>query len=75
MLYFPIFQFDLNNSPFNFFKGLVDPSKELAKLQQRQTNLTNQRDKLQKAMGVEGYQTKVPEKVQQANTDKVSLTL
>ncbi|XP_071489164.1 valine--tRNA ligase-like [Diadema antillarum] len=56
-------------------KGLVDPSKEIAKLEQRKTNLTNQRDRLQKAMEVEGYETKVPEKVRQANSEKLSQTM
>ncbi|XP_041480879.1 valine--tRNA ligase-like isoform X2 [Lytechinus variegatus] len=56
-------------------KGLVDPSKELAKLKQRQTNLTSQKDRLQKAMDVDGYQTKVPQKVQESNSEKLSQTV
>ncbi|XP_030852939.1 valine--tRNA ligase [Strongylocentrotus purpuratus] len=56
-------------------KGLVDPSKELAKLKQRQTNLTNQKDRLQKAMEVDGYLTKVPQKVQESNSEKLSQTV
>lgn len=53
-------------------KGLIDPAKEISKLQQKQEKLTGQLTKLKEAIAVENYESKVPEEVRKANSEKLS---
>ncbi|XP_069705537.1 valine--tRNA ligase isoform X1 [Periplaneta americana] len=52
-------------------KGLIDPAKELIKLQKKQEQLELQVNKLNQAMSAPGYHTKVPEDVRLANSEKL----
>lgn len=52
-------------------KGLIEPDKELQKLDKKKTQLSNTVTSLNKAMQANDYATKVPESIQQANTDKL----
>jgi len=57
-------------------KGIVDFNNEVEKLKKKQEKTTEQLNKLVESTKKEDYSTKVPEKVQQQNTDKISqLTL
>jgi len=57
-------------------KGIVDFAKEVEKLKLKQEKTKQQLDKTIKSTEMENYSTKVPEKVQQQNTEKISqLTL
>ncbi|PNF40962.1 hypothetical protein B7P43_G08857 [Cryptotermes secundus] len=55
-------------------KGLIDPAKELVKLQKKQDQLEQQVSKLKQAMAAPDYCTKVPEEVRLSNTDKLTQT-
>jgi len=50
---------------------LIDITKEVEKLKKKSDSLYQTVDKLQKAMSVTDYQTKVPEDVKIANTEKL----
>ncbi|PFX27275.1 valine--tRNA ligase-like [Stylophora pistillata] len=52
-------------------KGLVDVAKEITKLEGKKDKLNGQLTKLNEAMGIADYTTKVPENVQQQNLDKL----
>ena len=55
-------------------KGIIDSAKEIEKLEKKSTQLQNQYDKLIKAEQVEGYNTKVPEDIRLANSEKCQQT-
>ena len=55
-------------------KGTIDAAKEIEKLEKKKTQLKNQYDKLIKAQQVQGYDTKVPEDIRQANAEKSQQT-
>lgn len=55
-------------------KGLIDPAKELVKLQKKQDQLEQQVSKLKQVMVAPDYCTKVPEDVRLSNTDKLTQT-
>jgi len=52
-------------------KGLIDPVKEVAKLDQKQERLKAQLGKLQDATQMVDYDTKVPEDVKKLNAEKL----
>ena len=52
-------------------KGLIDPVKEVEKLNKKKTALQGTVDKLKKAMEVKDYESKVPEDVRKANKEKL----
>ncbi|KAF5294124.1 hypothetical protein FQA39_LY13495 [Lamprigera yunnana] len=53
-------------------KGLIDPSKELSKLQKKLIFLESTESKLKQTMDSADYSTKVPTDVQQANSEKLA---
>jgi len=55
-------------------KGIIDPVKEVEKLDKKKAGLTGQLEKLVKAMAVEGYADKVPEEVRKSNAEKKTQT-
>lgn len=55
-------------------KGLIDPAKELAKLQKKQDQLEQQVRKLKQTMAAPDYTIKVPGEVRLCNTDKLTQT-
>lgn len=55
-------------------KGFIDPSKELEKIIKKQEQLTETKIKLEQAMEAGDYIVKVPEKVREANDQKLSQT-
>ena len=55
-------------------QGLIDPAKELVKLQKKQDQLEQQVRKLKQAMAAPDYTVKVPEEVRLSNTDKLTQT-
>lgn len=57
-----------------FLKGLIEPSKEIAKIQKKIEFLQNTENKLNQAIGASDYTTKVPQDVQDANSEKLSQT-
>lgn len=59
----------------NFFlKGLIDPVKELTKLEKKQEQLRGVVTKLSQSMAASDYEVKVPEEVRVANADKLKQT-
>lgn len=52
-------------------KGLIDPEKEIAKLQKKREQLEKTVENTNKAMSVADYSTKVPAEVQEANKEKI----
>ena len=52
-------------------QGLIDAEKEILKLGDKKTKLSNQLKKLQEAATKPDYITKVPENVRMQNTEKV----
>ena len=52
-------------------KGLIDPTKEVEKLNKKKSALQQTVDKLKKAMEVKDYDSKVPEDVRTANKEKL----
>uniref|UniRef100_A0A131XVK0 Valine--tRNA ligase n=1 Tax=Ixodes ricinus TaxID=34613 RepID=A0A131XVK0_IXORI len=52
-------------------KGVVDPAKEIERMQQKEEKLQAQLTKLRAAMAASDYSTKVPPAVQAANDEKV----
>jgi valyl-tRNA synthetase len=59
---------------FIYVQGLIDPAKELVKLQKKQDQLEEQVRKLKQAMAAPDYTIKVPEEVRLSNTDKLTQT-
>ena len=55
-------------------KGIIDPAKEVEKLEKKQGQLRSQLDKLKKAVSIPNYESKVPEDVRKANSEKLSQT-
>lgn len=55
-------------------KGLIEPSKEIAKIEKKLEFLQNTKTKLNQAISAPDYLTKVPQEVQQANNDKLNQT-
>jgi valyl-tRNA synthetase len=53
-------------------QGLIDPAKELLKLQKKQDQLEQQVKKLKQTMAAPDYIVKVPEEVHLYNTDKLT---
>ncbi|XP_063891954.1 valine--tRNA ligase isoform X1 [Helicoverpa armigera] len=53
-------------------KGLIDPQKEIAKLEKKKESLSQTIAKLQQAMAAEDYTTKVPAEVQKTNSEKLA---
>ena len=58
------------NIPF-LFQGLIDATKEVGKLQEKQGKLQSQLEKLKQSVAKPDYESKVPENVRQQNTEKV----
>lgn len=56
-------------------QGLVDPQKEIAKLDKKKEFLNQTINKLQQAIAAEDYTTKVPVEVQKTNTEKLAQSL
>jgi len=52
-------------------KGIVDFNKEVEKLKTKQQKTSQQLEKLVQSTQMDNYSTKVPEKVQQQNTEKI----
>lgn len=52
-------------------KGLIDPAKEVAKLQQKEERLKGQLTKLKASAEIDNYESKVPEEVQKTNSEKL----
>ena len=52
-------------------KGLIDPAKEVEKLNKKKAALQQSVEKLKKAMEIKDYTTKVPEDVRKANEEKL----
>ena len=55
-----------------FLKGIIDPIKELEKLQKKKDTMKSQLEKLKKSMEIPDYATKVPVDVQTSNKEKLS---
>jgi len=55
-------------------KGLIDATKELAKLEKKKDGLQQTIKKLEQAMGAKDYQSKVPEEVRTSNSEKLQQT-
>lgn len=53
-------------------QGSIDVDKELQKLQKNEENIQQNIGKLEKAMNVPSYESKVPEEVRIANTEKLN---
>ncbi|KAJ8731130.1 hypothetical protein PYW07_004294 [Mythimna separata] len=53
-------------------KGLIDPQKELTKLEKKKEALSQTINKLQQAMAADDYSTKVPAEVQKINSEKLA---
>ncbi|XP_050555637.1 valine--tRNA ligase [Spodoptera frugiperda] len=53
-------------------KGLIDPQKEMTKLEKKKDALSQTIAKLQQAMAAEDYTTKVPAEVQKTNSEKLA---
>ncbi|XP_041978803.1 valine--tRNA ligase isoform X2 [Aricia agestis] len=53
-------------------KGLIDPQKEITKLEKKKETLSQTISKLQQAMAADDYSTKVPAEVQKANSEKLT---
>jgi valyl-tRNA synthetase len=54
--------------------GLIDPVKEVGRLEKKKTILSATVEKLEKAVKVDGYETKVPDDVKAANKEKMVQT-
>ncbi|KAM3957167.1 LOW QUALITY PROTEIN: valyl-tRNA synthetase [Aphomia sociella] len=53
-------------------KGLIDPQKEMTKLEKKKETLSQTINKLQQAIAAEDYAVKVPVEVQKSNTEKLA---
>lgn len=54
--------------------GLIEPEKEVVKLEKKRTMLSASVDKLTKAMKAENYTTKVPPEVREKEKEKLANT-
>jgi valyl-tRNA synthetase len=70
----PLPQHSFNLYNLTCLQGLIDPAKELVKLQKKQDQLEQQVRKLKQAMAAPDYIVKVPEEVRLSNTDKLTQT-
>lgn len=70
----PLPQHSIDLYNLTCLQGLIDPAKELVKLQKKQDQLEQQVRKLKQAMAVPDYTVKVPEEVRLSNTDKLTQT-
>lgn len=70
----PLPQHSFNLYNLTCLQGLIDPAKELVKLQKKQDQLEQQVRKLKQAMAAPDYTIKVPEEVRLFNTDKLTQT-
>uniref|UniRef100_T1ISV0 Valine--tRNA ligase n=1 Tax=Strigamia maritima TaxID=126957 RepID=T1ISV0_STRMM len=52
-------------------KGLIEPEKEISKLEQKKERLIGQMNSLKKSIGIQDYEIKVPEEVRAANQEKL----
>lgn len=55
-------------------KGLIEPAKEIAKLQKKLDFLQGTEKKLKQLISAADYKTKVPAEVQQSNSEKLEQT-
>ncbi|XP_050518605.1 valine--tRNA ligase [Diabrotica virgifera virgifera] len=55
-------------------KGLIEPSKEITKIQKKLDFLQTTRERLNKTMEAPDYESKVPSEVRHSNEDKLSQT-
>lgn len=55
-----------------YLQGLIDPVKEITKLEKKKDNLSQTISKLQQAMAADDYVTKVPAEVQKVNSEKLT---
>lgn len=55
-------------------KGLIDPPKEITKIQKKMSFLESTKDKLNKAIAALDYETKVPVDVRKTNEEKLNQT-
>ena len=55
-------------------KGIIDPEKEIEKLDKKKTQLHKNYEKLIKETQVPGYEQKVPENIRMANAEKCQQT-
>lgn len=55
-------------------KGLIDPEKEIAKMEKKLVFLGDTKAKLDQSMAAADYATKVPAEVQAANSEKLMQT-
>jgi valyl-tRNA synthetase len=55
-------------------QGLIDPAREVVKLQKKHDQLEQQASKLKQAMAAPEYCTKVPEEVRRSNAEKLTQT-
>jgi valyl-tRNA synthetase len=55
-------------------KGLIEPAKEVAKIEKKLEFLQGTKNKLNQAISAADYTTKVPPEVQQANSEKLTQT-
>ncbi|XP_023954262.2 valine--tRNA ligase isoform X2 [Bicyclus anynana] len=53
-------------------KGLIDPQKEITKLEKKKESLSQTISKLQQAISADDYTTKVPLEVQKLNSEKLT---
>ncbi|XP_053610206.1 valine--tRNA ligase isoform X2 [Plodia interpunctella] len=53
-------------------KGLIDPQKEITKLEKKKDSLSQTISKLQQAIAADDYTTKVPVEVQKSNIEKLA---
>ena len=56
-----------------FIQGLLDITKEVAKLEDKKLKLSSQIKRLQEATTKPDYETKVPQNVREQNQEKVRL--
>ncbi|XP_044258532.1 valine--tRNA ligase [Tribolium madens] len=56
-------------------KGLIEPAKEIAKIEKKLDFLQGTKNKLNQAMSAADYATKVPPEVQQTNSEKLAQTI
>lgn len=54
-----------------WLQGLIEPSKELQKLDKKKEGLEQTITRLNQAMSIEDYENKVPVDVQQTNTERL----
>lgn len=55
-------------------KGLIDPAKEITKVQKKMEFLQGKKEKLEKLITALDYESKVPSEIRQANDDTLTQT-